>query len=77
MDRLGVSFSPLDTETALLAGEFWRQHRRNAGGRDRVAVDFLIGAHALRQADRLLARDRGFYRTYFTGLKVLDPSAGA
>jgi len=39
-----------------------------------VAADFLIGAHALRQADRLLTRDHGFYRTCFNGLRVLDPS---
>jgi hypothetical protein len=28
----------------------------------------------LSAADRLLTRDRGFYRRYFAGLKVLDPS---
>jgi hypothetical protein len=41
----------------------------------RIASDFLIGAHALSAAARLLMRDCGFYRRYFVRLKVLDPSA--
>lgn len=40
---------------------------------DHLGVRFLIGAHALRHADRLLSRDRGFYRRAFDGLTVIEP----
>lgn len=74
MDRLGVEFSALTLETSLEAARAWKAYRRRGGPRTRVAADFLIGAHALLQADRLLSRDRGFYRTHFKNLQVLDPS---
>jgi predicted nucleic acid-binding protein len=74
MDRLGVGFSPLGEAASLRAGDAWRAYRRRGGTRERVVADFLIGAHALANAERLLTRDRGFYRTYFKSLRVLDPS---
>lgn len=74
MSRLGVEFNAIELETALAAGTSWKKYRDRGGRRDRVAADFLIGAHASLQANRLLTRDRGFYRTYFSSLKVLDSS---
>ena len=75
METAGVDFEPLTIETALAAGAAWAEYRRAGGSRKRMIADFLIGAHALSAADRLLTRDRGFYRTYFSGLQVLDPTA--
>jgi predicted nucleic acid-binding protein len=74
LSTLRVAYSPLDAATALTAGRSWQSYRKAGGSRERVIADFLIGAHATAQADRLLTRDRGFYRKYFTGLEILDPT---
>lgn len=75
METLGVEFSPIREDSALRAGSAWRRYRTGGGKRTRVVADFLIGAHAMTQCDRLLTRDRGFYGGYFAGLRILDPSA--
>jgi predicted nucleic acid-binding protein len=68
-----IAFSAMSREAAMAAAESWHHYRRRGGKRDRIAADFLIGGHASVQADRLLTRDRGFYRKYFASLKVLCP----
>jgi len=74
MASLGVEFEPVSLDATLDAATAWRAYREGGGRRERVVADFLIGAHARRHAERLLTRDRGFYRRYFGGLPVLDPS---
>lgn len=75
LEELQIEFSATEEDSAFEAGACWVAYRRRGGLKRRVLADFLIGAHALRQADRLLTRDRGFYRTYFKKLSILDPSA--
>ncbi|MBA4181192.1 MAG: DNA-binding protein [Anaerolinea sp.] len=75
MDSLGVAFSPIDAAAAVAAGEIWRDYRSRRGSRLRLLPDFVVAGHALHQADRLLTRDRGFYRSYFPELTILDPTA--
>jgi predicted nucleic acid-binding protein len=72
--KIGLELIPDDRATAAAAGSAWRTYRRAGGTRRRVLADFLIGAHALLRADRLVTRDRGFYRSHFAGLQILDPN---
>jgi predicted nucleic acid-binding protein len=75
MRAMGVDYEPLTSSSAYAAGAVWRRYRQAGGPRERLIADFLIGAHAVHQADRLLTRDRGFYRRYFSTLQLLDPMA--
>ncbi len=77
MTALGIDFQPVERDVAIKAGAAWRLYRERSGKRGRVAADFLIAAHALARCDRLLTRDRGFYRSYFHDLQVLDPSVSS
>lgn len=74
MKTSGVGFSPVTQEAASLAGGTWKKYRTSGGQRNRVIADFLIGAHAAAQCDRLLTRDRGYYMKYFGRVVVMDPS---
>lgn len=66
--------SPVTRPAAYAAGQAWHRYRRAGGPRTRIMADFLIGAHATCAADQFITRDRGFYRSHFIELTIVDPS---
>lgn len=71
--KLGIRFKPMEEESAYKAGRAWHKYAKRASKKTRVLADFLIGAHAEKQANALLTRDRGFYRDYFPDLTIVSP----
>lgn len=74
LDGLEVLFDGVGRDTALAAGLAWRRNRAKGGISRRIVPDLIIGAHAVARAERLLARDRGFYRSSFAELTIFDPA---
>lgn len=73
LTTLGVTYAEFSADAAALSGVIWQSYRRAGGKRERIMADFMIGAHALKHCDRLLSRDAGFYRNYFSELTVVAP----
>ena len=69
-----IDHDPVTMDAALEAARIMRGYAKNKGPRERTATVFLIGAHAIKQADALLTTDAGFFRNYFEGLNVLVPA---
>jgi predicted nucleic acid-binding protein len=73
LQDLQIEYEPLSADAAILAGVIFKSYRRSGGPREHLIPDFLIGAHAMRQADCLAAADRGYLRRHFPKLKVMAP----
>jgi predicted nucleic acid-binding protein len=75
LESTGIRVEPLSREACFLASRAFRTYRKEGGRRSRILADFLIGGHAQAQTERLLSRDRGFYRRLFPTLELIDPAA--
>jgi len=74
LSSLGIHPESLDQKSCFLASRAWISYLKSGGKKLRILPDFLVAAHASNQADLLLSRDRGFFRSHFPRLKVTDPS---
>lgn len=70
---LGMEYSTFTPRSAWLAGQTFADYRRVGGPRTHLIPDFLIAAHAVTEAGRLAAIDRGYFRRYFSKLEILQP----
>lgn len=77
LESLGIELLPSTRTTLFRAGQIHAADRRSGGQRSTMVPDFLIGAHALLQADHLASRDRGHLRKHFNGLILLSPESGS
>lgn len=75
LTSLPMELSPFSWESSWLAGKIHRSYRREGGPREHLIPDFLIAAHAVTEADRLAAVDRGYLRRYFPNLALLTPAS--
>ena len=69
-----MGVEPVNREAPFLASGIWRRYRKQGGKRTSALPGFIVGAHASVQKNRLISRDRGFYRSSFPDLSVCDPS---
>jgi predicted nucleic acid-binding protein len=74
LESLEIRVQPLTRDALFHASRVWRRYRQQGGKRAKILADFLIGAHAEKQATRLLSRDRVFYQKLFPSLNLYDPS---
>lgn len=73
LKALNIQVAAIGMPSFLTAAAAWTEYRRLGGSKNRVVADFLIGAHAQVECERLLTRDRGFYRKYFKKLNIFEP----
>ena len=82
LEDMGIRFDTVDQRAAVRAGEMQRKYKQRpradgaAPAPTRTIPDFLVGAHAMLQCDGLITRDAGFFRDYFKGLKLIEPTTG-
>ncbi len=72
LENLAIELLSSSKRTLFEAGRIFSTYRRAGGARTTMVPDFLIGAHALTQANQLASNDRGYLRKHFGGLVLIS-----
>ncbi|MBI4411774.1 MAG: PIN domain-containing protein, partial [Deltaproteobacteria bacterium] len=73
LETVNIQLVPMDRKASFQGGQLFKKYRTKGGTKNRIMADFLVAAHAVHAADALATRDRGFYRSYFPQLKIIEP----
>ena len=74
VEELGLALVEVPRPALFLAGKAFARYRRQGGSKNKVLVDFLIGAHAAVSRYSLLTRDTRRYSSYFADLTLIAPN---
>jgi predicted nucleic acid-binding protein len=70
---LSIDFVASSKQNSLRTVEMIGAYFTREGKQRGIVADFLIGAHAVKHADRLLMRDDGFLRDHFSTGQIWYP----
>jgi predicted nucleic acid-binding protein len=73
IEALGITVAAPPRPALFLAGQAFREYRRQRGAKSSVLPDFLIGAHAAVDGAILLTRDVKRIKTYFPTVELISP----
>ncbi len=80
--RTGITTDwALSKDTWIMAGQTYRAYAQRRRATNllveprRILADFVIGAHALLQADALLTYNQSDFKTNFPALRIIVPTA--
>jgi predicted nucleic acid-binding protein len=73
VEAVGLEIWDVDAVSALLAGTIFQKYRKQGGPRSVILPDFVIAAHAAAYGAKFATVDRGYFRSYFPALTIMEP----
>jgi predicted nucleic acid-binding protein len=71
---LALERFPCSDQSLFLAGRAFKKYRANAGTKNNVLPDFLIGAQAKCEKAPLLTHNEGDFKGYFPDIELICPT---